>query len=453
MRMCIVGRTNAGKTTLFNRLTGAKAPVSPRIFTTRDVMSGIRNMQDDQFEWLTGHFPNAKRRLSTITFVDTPAVLSPFGMAPWKNDVLDALRACDVFFLVITAFNDSTSLRDVSEIMWLHDLNLLSQLRENDSFRNDLDTLSTIKDNIRGSRRYFDGDKWSPIILTDVRVRFHDWSEEELAVLERFPFLTAKPIVYILNLDDDAFANPNSSKTFVDAKAYIEGEDKDALVVPFRGRVREQENTTTLLDSAELSGVDAIVEKTLEDCQIGYFFTANENLVAAWAFNLGTSVEEAIGIINATFASNATVVEAVSMDNVVEAGSIKKALSLLVTQLGFEDEIEDGDLLLLTPGQLHEVARETTELKTSPSTPGSLGSQVPSEKEGRSNVTWGYVASLLLNLVLLIALIGASAMLFSKKLRDRAGLFVNIQRRSQEHRREPLLGEEAASSGNLETAL
>lgn len=68
-------------------------------------------------------------------------------------------------------------------------------------------------------------------------------------------------------------------------------------------------------------------------------------------------MEEAIGIINATFASNATVVEAVSMDNVVEAGSIKKALSLLVTQLGFEDEIEDGDLLLLTPGQLHEVAR------------------------------------------------------------------------------------------------
>lgn len=72
----------------------------------------------------------------------------------------------------------------------------------------------------------------------------------------------------------------------MDAKAYIEGEDKDALVVPFRGRVREQENTTTLLDSAELSGVDAIVEKTLEDCQIGYFFTANENLVAAWAFNV-----------------------------------------------------------------------------------------------------------------------------------------------------------------------
>lgn len=63
-------------------------------------------------------------------------------------------------------------------------------------------------------------------------------------------------------------------------------EDNDAPVFPFPGRVREEGKVATLLNSAKLGGADDIVEKTMEDFQIGYFFTANLELVAAWAFKV-----------------------------------------------------------------------------------------------------------------------------------------------------------------------
>lgn len=83
-------------------------------------------------------------------------------------------------------------------------------------------------------------------------------------------------------------------------------------------------------------------------------YCARELLMARCIVQLGTTTEEAIGLINATLGSNLTVVEAVSMRDVVKAGSVEKALSHGVIQLGFEDEIQDGFLLLLTPGRLPE---------------------------------------------------------------------------------------------------
>lgn len=57
VRIGIVGRTNSGKTKLFNDLTGANATVSPRIFTTREVMIRSGNVSDDRFASLAKLFP------------------------------------------------------------------------------------------------------------------------------------------------------------------------------------------------------------------------------------------------------------------------------------------------------------------------------------------------------------------------------------------------------------
>lgn len=91
--------------------------------------------------------------------VDTPAIMEKFDDAPWKNDVLEALRDCDIVFHMIRAFNDSSvehyteqiddhneyedttasntreSVGAVSDIMRAHDSDVLFKLRSNDSFR------------------------------------------------------------------------------------------------------------------------------------------------------------------------------------------------------------------------------------------------------------------------------------------------------------------------------
>ncbi|KAH7718429.1 GTP binding domain containing protein [Aphelenchoides avenae] len=93
LRIGIIGLANAGKTTLFNLLTGSDGAVSPNVFTTQRVTARSRKLADDRFEWLAKHFPQATLRPSTITFVDTPALLYPFDRVPWKDDVYERSKA------------------------------------------------------------------------------------------------------------------------------------------------------------------------------------------------------------------------------------------------------------------------------------------------------------------------------------------------------------------------
>lgn len=72
-------------------------------------------------------------------------------------------------------------------------------------FRNELDTIRNIEDNIRG---YHDLNLVGlGKIRTDKRVRFHQWDAKEVAVLERLRLLTSKPIVYTINVDYNDLAN------------------------------------------------------------------------------------------------------------------------------------------------------------------------------------------------------------------------------------------------------
>lgn len=108
-------------------------------------------------------FSGATLRPSTITFVDTPALLDPFAGAPWETTVYDALKHCDVFYIVIRAFDDPSveqwksaaelkrndsdageggspsrhyeATRVVAEILEAHDRHLVEQLRENGTLR------------------------------------------------------------------------------------------------------------------------------------------------------------------------------------------------------------------------------------------------------------------------------------------------------------------------------
>ncbi|KAH7706311.1 hypothetical protein AAVH_26471, partial [Aphelenchoides avenae] len=341
------------------------------------------------------HFSGSTLRPSSITFVDTPALFEPFFDAIWKNEIYDALRDCDIFYLVIRAFSDPSvekwkshtrdygyqherssksqhaqSSRIAFNIMTDRDMELVTSLLRNDTYRNDFDALETIVDNIRGFRIE---EHSLGSVTTDERVRYHEWDARELEVLERLRLLTAKPVVYVINMDEEEFVNVSSTTTpvrasrdtfdydddyddasgsvFLNARTYIEAHDRDALIVQFAGRLSQDEGKASSFDG----GAHAIIERTIEDCKIGHFYTANKDLVAAWAFKLGLTVEEAIQLVNATLEPHVTMVEAVSMRAVVEAGSVEKARSLGMTRrLGFEDEVDDGDLLLLTPGVLGE---------------------------------------------------------------------------------------------------
>ncbi|KAH7718109.1 GTP binding domain containing protein [Aphelenchoides avenae] len=453
LRICIAGLTNTGKTTLFNNLTCSDAEVSPKVFTTRHVMSRTTKLADDRFKWLAKNFPKATLHPPQVTVVDTPAFLqgyddlcNPLNLAPWKREVNEALKQCDIIYLVSREFNDSSGSgykgSDVAayKLMRTQDWKVLRELRDNATLRNDLDeldVLDTIEDNLRGHDQ--SGRQLGfPVVITDQRARYHDWSESELAVLERIRLLSAKPMVYVLNLDKEDFANSSHSETVLEARKYFGRNDRDALVLPFTGHHSSAPNTS-LLGVGEC-GANTLLEKTLDHYQLGHFYTANAGFVAAWTFKLGMTFREAVELVNATLDANVTVVEVANMREVIEAGSVEKAQSLDVfRRRTFDDEVEDGDILVLTPGELHEVHEEFTNPTSATALP-SPGSAAKTGGEGRCIASWGYAASLALNFVLLMVL-AIVAVASSPNVRKRMRSFIAARLRRRERGQDALLGE------------
>ncbi|KAH7718125.1 GTP binding domain containing protein [Aphelenchoides avenae] len=385
VRICIAGLTNTGKTTLFNNLTCSHADVSSEVFTTRRVMAKSTEMADDRFRWLANHFPAATLRPSKVTYVDTPALLQDYddhcellNVAPWKHELYEALKQCDLIYLVSKEFNntfvelwegdhhDQHSCSEGSgfkgsdvaayKLMRTQDWKVLAELRDNATLRKDLDeldALNTIEDNLRGDDQ--SGRQLGFLdVITDQRVRYHDWRESELAVLERTLLLSSKPIVYVLNMDEEDFANA-SSTTLLEARKYFERNDRDAMVLPFAGHRYSTRNASLLSCVGKPTGATTFLEKTLAHYQLAQFYTASQDLVAAWTFKLGTTCGEAVGLVNATLEPNVTDVEVASMREVVKAGSVEKAHRVgAFRRRPLEEEVEDGDLLVLSPGELYD---------------------------------------------------------------------------------------------------
>ncbi|KAH7703596.1 putative GTP-binding protein, partial [Aphelenchoides avenae] len=349
--------------------------------TTCSLVSRSSVVPDERFDWLAKAFGTGKRRPARITFTDIPALLSTTTedayIAPWEDDVYQALTGSDIVFLVVRASSDppteqpeyyagdyasddhydTSSQRAefhgvVNDLFREHDLRTLTKLLKNEPFRHVHQVLENINETVRGYTRYGE-----VTITTDTRTRYHDWEPEQVAVLERIRLLTSKPIVYIVAGDTAEFTNVNKLR-LRPLQESIKQSDSDALIVPFTDGVVQHATGTHLVDVAQLSGARAIVPKALEFYRIGRVYTANNDLVAAWTVKDGTTLRDAIDFANATLGPNVTV-EALSMREVIEAGSIEDATRLgKVRRLGFENSTKDGDLLLLDPGDLRGIAEE-----------------------------------------------------------------------------------------------
>ncbi|KAH7697086.1 hypothetical protein AAVH_35833, partial [Aphelenchoides avenae] len=344
---------------------------------------------------------NATQRPPTITFVDTPALLSPFDIVAWKNDVLKSLHECDILFHVVRAFNDSSV----------------------EQFKSCTDDNCEYEDNSVSQH------------AESIRVISH--------ILEgNGSKLASKPIVYVLNMDADEFANANISTIFLHAKAYIQECEQGALVVPFSGSMLKGEKLALGIDAAMLSGAVALVDKTIEEFHIRRFFTANEHLVAAWAFTGKLTVSEALRLINASVPpNNFGDVDAAGMRGVVEVGSLSYGFGN-TRHLRYENVVLDGDLLLVTPGLHHEATSEVTDSNTViTSTMNSFRLAMLTSEEQRCNASWIYAASLTVNFILLIVLAGIVAMLSNQRMRKRVRCrFLESRLPTPERRGESLLG-------------
>jgi len=355
----IVGLPNVGKSTLFNALTQtAAAQAANYPFCTIEPNVGDVAVPDERLDLLALIASSAQIIPTRLTFVDIAGLVRGASKGEGLgNQFLANIRECDAIAHVVRCFEDSDITHVEGKIDPVNDIETI----ETELMLADLDSLERRVPNL--VKKAQQGDKEAKIeasvlgqaldLLRDskpARLTKPKDAEEEKA-LRRAQLLTAKPVLYVCNVDEGEAAEGNalSARVFEKAKA------DNAVAVVISAAI-EAEIATLPSDEREAFLADLGLEETglSRIIRAGYdllglitFFTAGPKESRAWTVHRGAKAPEAAGEIHTDFERGFIRAETIAFDDFVKFGGEAGAKDAgKMRSEGKEYVVQDGDVLL-----------------------------------------------------------------------------------------------------------
>ena len=356
LRAGLVGLPNAGKSTLLNALSQARASTAPYPFTTIDPNRGVASVPDRRLEALARVLRPARVVPATVEVVDIAGLVRGASRGEGLgNQFLAHVREVDVLLHVVRLFaapevahveGTVDPVRDAEIVeaeLLLADLAQVERLREragprarsgDAAARAEVEVLDRLREALaRGipARRALEG--------------------EELTRVAPWRLLTAKPVLVVANVDGAA------------AGAALEAlqrhaEARGARVVALDARLEADLAELPAEEAAEFrralggdedaSGVGRLLRATYQLLELITFFTVLSQEVRAWPLRRGATALEAAGRIHTDMARGFIRAEVVSWEGLVAAGSLEAARERgLVRAEGRGYVVQDGDVLTI----------------------------------------------------------------------------------------------------------
>merc|ERR1712080_222365 len=196
--------------------------------------------------------------------------------------------------------------------------------------------------------------KIKKVLVDDKRqVRFGDWNQAYIETLNKHLFITAKSMLYLVNLSEKDFIR-KKNKWLPKIKEYVDKNDPGAMVIPFSGafeqKLMDMETAEERKAYCEEPKCTSILEKIVvqgyKALQLQYFFTAGEDEVKAWTIQKGSTAPKAAGRIHTDFEKGFIMADVMKFDDFKEHGSeaaVKAAGGY--RQQGKNYIVEDGDII------------------------------------------------------------------------------------------------------------
>lgn len=350
MKIGLIGLQNSGKTTIFNTLTGLEVEVTSYSSQKIEPNQGIVQVEDERVEKLAEMYNPKKTIFATIEYIDFVGLTGNKD----KNDVFSGsgmglVKTSDALALVVRNFNDPTSgdepdpVSDVDSIesdMIISDLIIAEKRLE----KVELSKKRGIKD----AALQLEERALLKIIshLEDsYPIRSLDLASDEEKAVRGFQFVTQKPLMIILNSDEDNFGNSESVITKI---------NKQYKVIEFAGTFEMELNTLDKDEATEFmqdmniseSARDRLTKFSYE--LLGYcsFFTVGDDEVRAWTITKGDDAVEAAGKIHSDLARGFIRAECFSYEDLLQCGSEKVVREKGLFRLeGKKYIVQDGDIL------------------------------------------------------------------------------------------------------------
>jgi ribosome-binding ATPase len=351
----IVGLPNVGKSTLFNALTRAGAVASNYPFATIEPNVGVVGLPDPRLEALASLYDSARIVPATVRFVDIAGLVRGASEGQGLgNQFLAHIRETDAICQVVRVFSDPDVSHVDGDVSPERDIETIAT----ELILADLQTLEKAAPRLVKEARAAKDPKRTAIadaavaaqqVLDGGTTLFAGAAAAgiDLADLRELSLLTAKPFVYVFNVDDNELADD----------ALKDGLAK--LVAPAESVFLDAKDEAELADlppaeAAELlaelglgePGLDQLARAGFAALGLATFLTAGPKEARAWTIKAGATAPEAAGAIHTDFQRGFIKAEIVSFDDLMAAGSIAAARAAGKARIEGKDyAMQDGDVV------------------------------------------------------------------------------------------------------------
>jgi GTP-binding protein YchF len=356
VKVAIIGIPESGKTTIFNALTRGKAAVAAYSPTLAPNV-GSAKVSDPRLSVLEGIFEPKKTAAAEVSYIDIAGPIKGFGKEGAGGEFLNYLTTVDALLQVVRTFEDDRvphpegsidPKRDIASLdleLAISDLGIMdrrlakldtslkaAKVAERDSYAKEQLLLQKIKAGLE----------------EEIPIRMQGLTSEELKMLVNYQFLTAKPVLAVLNIGEEQI--PQASQL----EAQITSLYPQFAVVALCGKLEmelaqlDDDEATEFREAMGLNkpALDRVVELSYSLLGLISFFTTASSELKAWTIPSGTPAPKAAGKIHTDMERGFIRAEVVSFSDLESSGNLAEARkSGLLRTEGKNYIVQDGDVV------------------------------------------------------------------------------------------------------------